>query len=85
VLLEALACGIPVAAYPVAGPLDVLGQAPVGALDDDLKAACLTALEIAREPREPSPRAFALRHSWRACTLQFLRNIVVEPDPDRGH
>jgi len=30
----------------------------------------------------PAPRAFALERSWRACTLQFLKNIVVEPDPD---
>ena len=82
VLLEALACGIPVAAYPVQGPLDVVGAAPVAALDEDLRTACLKALEIARNPGSPSPREFALGHSWRACTLQFLRNIVVEPDPD---
>ncbi len=82
VLLEALACGIPVAAYPVLGPLDVVGDAPVGALDENLKAACLRALEIAKSPKSPTPREFALGHSWRACTLQFLRNIVVEPDPE---
>ena len=82
VLLEALACGIPVAAYPVQGPLDVVGKAPVGALDEDLKTACLKALEIARRPKSPTPREFALGHSWRECTLQFLRNIVVEPDLD---
>ena len=82
VLLEALACGVPVAAYPVPGPLDVLGEAPVGALDPDLETACRRALEIARHPGHPSPREFALSHSWRACTLQFLRNIVVEPDPE---
>jgi glycosyltransferase involved in cell wall biosynthesis len=80
VLLEALACGIPVAAYPVQGPLDVVGDAPVGALDEDLRAACLTALEIARHPASLTPRRFAEAHSWRACTLQFLRNIIVEPD-----
>jgi glycosyltransferase involved in cell wall biosynthesis len=82
VLLEALACGIPVAAYPVLGPLDVVGDAPVAALDEDLRTACLKALEIARSHSSPSPREFALGHSWRACTLQFLRNIVVEPDLD---
>ncbi|HKD46093.1 MAG TPA: glycosyltransferase family 1 protein [Rhizomicrobium sp.] len=80
VLLEALACGIPVAAYPVQGPLDVVGDAPVGALAQDLQAACLKALEIAHHPGSPSPRRFAEDHSWRACTLQFLRNIIVEPD-----
>jgi glycosyltransferase involved in cell wall biosynthesis len=82
VLLEALACGLPVAAYPVQGPLDVVGDAPVGVLDEDLKKACLGALAIARTPQSPTPRAFAQTHSWRACTLQFLRNILVEPDPD---
>jgi glycosyltransferase involved in cell wall biosynthesis len=89
VLLEALACGLPVAAYPVPGPLDVVGPDTnadaVAALDDDLRQACLKALEIARDPSaklgRPSPREFALAHSWRVCTLQFLRNIVVEPDP----
>jgi len=80
VLLEALACGIPVAAYPVQGPLDVVGDAPVGALGEDLRAACLRALEIARHPGSLTPRRFAEAHSWRACTLQFLRNIIVEPD-----
>jgi glycosyltransferase involved in cell wall biosynthesis len=84
VLLEALACGIPVAAYPVAGPLDVVGlgvpgAAQVAALDEDLGVACAKALTLAHSP---APRAFALERSWRACTLQFLRNIVVEPDLD---
>jgi hypothetical protein len=58
----------------------------VAALDEDLRAACLKALAIAQAsqgpaPPTPTPREFALGHSWRACTLQFLRNIVVEPDP----
>ena len=48
VLLEALASGVPVAAFPVSGPLDVIGDAPVGVLDTDLKAACLGALERSR-------------------------------------
>jgi len=68
VLLEAMACGCPVAAYPVTGPIDVIGDSPAGALDEDLRAACLRALEI--------PRAVARRHaerySWEACTKQFL-------------
>ena len=75
VLLEALACGTPVAAYPVQGPLDVVGDAAVGALDDDLEAACRKALTIDRA----ACRAFALGRSWRACTLQFLSNLAVEP------
>jgi glycosyltransferase involved in cell wall biosynthesis len=87
VTLEALACGLTVAAYPVEGPRDVVGPEVPGAqdvavLDEDLRKACLGALDLARHPRALSPRAFAESHSWRACTLQFLHNIAVEPDPD---
>lgn len=71
VVLEALACGVPVAAFPVPGPLDVIGTAPVGALNSDLRAACLTAMDIPRE----ACRNFALTRSWRACTEQFLSNL----------
>jgi glycosyltransferase involved in cell wall biosynthesis len=85
VILEALACGLTVAAYPVEGPRDVVGpEVPggpdVAVLDQDLRTACLGALELARHPKSTAPRAFAERQSWRACTLQFLRNIAVEPD-----
>ncbi len=85
VMLEALACGVPVAAYPVTGPKDVVGDTPVAALDEDLRTACLRALEIGKA-NEASPdrtnitaRAFALDHSWRACTKQFLANLALEP------
>jgi glycosyltransferase involved in cell wall biosynthesis len=71
VVLEALACGVPVAAFPVPGPLDVIGNAPVGVLDKDLGAACRRALGIPGE----ACRAFALTRSWRACTEQFLSNL----------
>lgn len=85
VLLEALACGLTVAAYPVEGPRDVVGPdvpggTDVAVLDEDLRKACLEALALRRHPRPLSPRAFAESRSWRACTLQFLQNIVVEPD-----
>jgi glycosyltransferase involved in cell wall biosynthesis len=72
VLLEALACGLPVAAYPVPGPLDVIGTAPVGVLDEDLRKACLEALEIPAE----DCRAHAERFSWEACAEQFLANLA---------
>jgi glycosyltransferase involved in cell wall biosynthesis len=83
VLLEALACGLTVAAYPAPGPRDVVGPeaaggADVAALDTDLKTACLAAWALKQNPRGLSPRAFAQAHSWRACTLQFLRNLAVE-------
>ena len=89
VMLEALACGLTVAAYPVEGPRDVVGPdvpggTDVAVLDEDLRTACLKALELARHPRALTPRAFAEGHSWRACTLQFLRNIAVEPDRRTG-
>ncbi len=74
VLLEALACGVPVAAYPVQAPMDVIGNAPVGALDNDLKAACLRALVIPAD----ACRRFALERSWHACTEQFLVNLALD-------
>lgn len=71
VQLEALACGVPVAAYPVMGPKDVLGDAPVGALDDDLHAACMKALTLSRE----ACRNFALEFSWTNSARQFVGHL----------
>ena len=71
VLVEALASGIPVAAYPVAGPLDVIGESGAGALNDDLGAACFAALEIPRE----KAREHSLRFTWRESARQFLQHI----------
>ncbi len=73
VLLEALACGLPVAALPAPGPLDVIGGSGVGMLDRDLRAAALGALAIPRE----RCRAHALRYSWQACVEQFLGNVAA--------
>jgi glycosyltransferase involved in cell wall biosynthesis len=75
VLLEALACGVPVAAYPVAGPLDVIGDAPVGSLDQDLGTAVRKALGAS----PAACRAHAERYSWEACTQQFLANVAPFP------
>ena len=60
VQLEALACGVPVAAYPVTGPRDVIGDNPVGVLNEDLRAACLEALNVSRA----ACREYALTRSW---------------------
>jgi glycosyltransferase involved in cell wall biosynthesis len=70
VQLEALACGVPIAAYPVTGPRDVIGDAPVGALDTDLKRACLDALQLSRE----ACRQHAQKFSWEVSATQFLSN-----------
>jgi glycosyltransferase involved in cell wall biosynthesis len=71
VILEALACGLPVAAYPVMGPLDIIGGTHAGVLDEDLRAACLRAAELKAE----DARALALRFSWRRAAEQFLTNV----------
>jgi glycosyltransferase involved in cell wall biosynthesis len=71
VQLEALASGVPVAAFPVTGPKDVIGGHPVGVLDNNLRAACLGALQISRE----ACRSFALTHSWEASARQFIGHI----------
>jgi 1,2-diacylglycerol 3-alpha-glucosyltransferase/glucuronosyltransferase len=72
VLLEALASGVPVAAFPVTGPRDVIGAAPVGALNDDLRLACLAALRISPQ----ACLAFAARHTWQASARAFVENIT---------
>jgi glycosyltransferase involved in cell wall biosynthesis len=73
VLLEALASGTPVAAFPVTGPIDVIGSAPVGVLDADLRAAALRALEV---PRAPC-RTYAEGYSWAASAQQFLSHVTL--------
>lgn len=71
VLLEALASGLPVAAFPAPGPLDVIGESGAGFLSEDLRQACLAALEIPRE----KARARALDFSWTESARQFLDHI----------
>ncbi|MEM8781829.1 MAG: glycosyltransferase family 1 protein [Planctomycetota bacterium] len=63
VMLEANAAGLPVAAYPVTGPIDVVQPGTTGALNDDLAQACRDALDVSRE----SCRAHALNNSWERC------------------
>ncbi|MBI3149458.1 MAG: glycosyltransferase family 1 protein [Betaproteobacteria bacterium] len=72
VLLEAIACGTPVAAFPVTGPIDVLGDSRAGVLHEDLRQACLAAAQLNRE----GVRQHALGFSWQAATQQFLRHLA---------
>ncbi|MCM2330038.1 MAG: glycosyltransferase family 1 protein [Pseudomonas sagittaria] len=69
VMLEALACGTPVAAFPVAGPLDVLRQGVSGVMDEDLQRACLQALNLDRR----ACAAEAQRQSWQVSAQEFLQ------------
>jgi glycosyltransferase involved in cell wall biosynthesis len=73
VVIEALASGLPVAAYPVTGPMDIVTRPELGALDNDLGEAVRRALE------EGKPEACAeegSRYTWENCTKQFLGNLV---------
>lgn len=78
VMVEALASGVPVAGYPVPGPLDVVTDPKVGALDDDLRKACLAA--VSRDPEDC--RRHAETFTWERCARQFLEALQVIP---RGH
>ncbi len=73
VQLEALACGTPVAAFPVTGPKDVIADHPIGALDHDLGTACIRALEDVAE----ACRDFALERSWENSARQFIGNLTA--------
>lgn len=73
VVLEALASGLPVAAHPVQGPNDIIGDnAAVGALSENLRDAALRAMKLSPQ----ACRLFAMNFSWEACTRQFLTNLA---------
>jgi glycosyltransferase involved in cell wall biosynthesis len=85
VQLEALASGLPIAAFPVTGPKDVVGNNPIGALNDDLRVACLQALQVSRA----ACRAFALNYSWERSARQFIGHVqkaaagcCARPEPE---
>jgi glycosyltransferase involved in cell wall biosynthesis len=79
VLLEAMACGVPVAAYPVTGPIDVVRNGVTGVLDEDLSAAAEAALRIERE----NCRAHALTHTWEHATRQFVSQLARRTEHGR--
>jgi len=71
VLIEAMACGVPVAAYPVEGPIDVVANGRSGVLHEDLAMACMQAQQLSRD----EVRMCATGYSWEAATLQFLQHL----------
>ena len=83
VILEAMASGTPVAAYPAPGPIDILPNSGAGALaataTEGLKEACLEALKLDRA----EVRRFAEGFSWRACAEDFVRNLQPYPEPEK--
>jgi glycosyltransferase involved in cell wall biosynthesis len=79
VLLEALASGVPVAAFPAPAPRDVIGDTPVGVVDADLRRACLAALSLSRA----DCRAFALRMTWAESARLFLAHVREGNTPRR--
>ena len=80
VILEAMAAGLPVAAYNAPGPIDIIPGSGAGVCDDDLKAACIEAAKI--EPA--AARAYAERFSWRASAEEFFRNLEPYPEPEKA-
>lgn len=71
VLAEAMACGVPIAAFPVEGPMDVVTHGKSGFLDEDLSRACFEALKLSRL----QVREHALNFSWDISTQQFLQHL----------
>lgn len=80
VLLEALASGLPIAAFPVPGPLDVIENSRCGVLESDLRRAALAALDIPKE----RCRAHALSFTWEESARQFFGNIGSAQTAARG-
>ena len=78
VLLEAMACGVPVAAFPVTGPIDVVGDSDGGVLDNDLAKACQKALKLPRG----KVRAYAETFSWENASRILLSHLVISRNPD---
>src|ERR1051326_2063855 len=73
VLLEALASGVPIAAFPTAAPRDMVGSAPVAVFHPDLRVACLRALALSRD----ACRTFVFEMTWESSAGAFLSNVSV--------
>ena len=71
-MLEAMACGLPVAAFPVTGPRDVVRNGITGCLHDDLKTAAMDALQL--NPQDCTQQAS--EYTWEQATRQFIDNLT---------
>jgi glycosyltransferase involved in cell wall biosynthesis len=81
-ILEALSSGVPVAAFPVMGPIDIIEEGSgAGALDEDLRLACLKALACRREDAS----RLARKYTWAAASNQFLSNVMTAQGHGSGH
>ena len=84
VILEAMAAGTPVAAYPAPGPIDLIPGSAAGVLaltaTEGLREACIQALDLDRA----RVRAFAETFSWRACAEDFVKNLQPYPDAEKS-
>ncbi|MFZ2030768.1 MAG: glycosyltransferase family 1 protein [Vitreimonas sp.] len=79
VILEAMACGTPVAGYIAPGPQDIIPGSNAGAINQDLRIASLEALKCDRN----TTRAYAEKYSWAACAEEFRRNLEPLPKPEK--
>ncbi|CAN7189864.1 glycosyltransferase family 1 protein [Phenylobacterium sp. LjRoot164] len=83
VILEAMAAGVPVAAYPAPGPIDIIPGSGAGVLahsaTEGLREACLEALKLDRK----QVRSFAEGFSWKACAEDFVKNLQPYPEPEK--
>jgi glycosyltransferase involved in cell wall biosynthesis len=72
VIGESLGCGVPVAAYPAPGPIDIIQNGITGIINDDLEFACLEALKL----NSKDCIEFARNNSWEKATEQFINNLI---------
>jgi glycosyltransferase involved in cell wall biosynthesis len=77
-MVEAMACGTPVAAFPVTGPVDVVRDPAAGVLSHDLRAAAMAALDLDRT----AVRRYAMRYSWTSATREFVANLSPSAQAD---